>query len=31
VIYETRKLEEVNDAFEEVEKGQVKARLVFKF
>jgi len=31
VIYETRKLEEVNEAFEEVEKGQVKARLVFKF
>jgi len=26
---ETRRLDEVNDCFEEVEKGQVKARLVF--
>jgi D-arabinose 1-dehydrogenase-like Zn-dependent alcohol dehydrogenase len=26
---ETRKLEEVNDAFEEVESGKAKARLVF--
>lgn len=31
VIYETRRLEEVNEAFEEVEKGVVKARIVFKF
>ncbi len=30
VIYETRKLEEVNDSFEEVEKGHVRARIVFK-
>jgi len=29
VVRETRKLEQVNDCFEEVEKGQVKARLVF--
>ena len=29
VIRETRRLEEVNECFEEVEKGQVKARLVF--
>lgn len=29
VIRETRKLEEVNDCFEEVETGQVKARIVF--
>jgi len=29
VVRETRKLEEVNECFEEVEKGQVKARLVF--
>ena len=29
VIREVRKLEEVNEAFEEVEKGKVKARLVF--
>ena len=29
VIRETRKLDEVNDCFEEVEKGQVKARIVF--
>ena len=26
---ETRKLEDVNDAFEEVERGHAKARLVF--
>ncbi len=31
VIYETRQLEEVNDAFEEVESGRVSARLVFDF
>ena len=29
VIRETRKLDEVNDCFQEVEKGQVKARIVF--
>ena len=29
VVRETRRLEQVNDCFEEVEKGQVKARLVF--
>jgi len=29
VIRETRKLDEVNQCFEEVEKGQVKARIVF--
>lgn len=29
VIRETRRLEEVNDCFEEVEKGNVKARIVF--
>jgi propanol-preferring alcohol dehydrogenase len=29
VISETRRLEEVNECFEEVEKGQVKARIVF--
>ncbi len=29
VVRETRRLEEVNECFEEVEKGQVKARLVF--
>jgi propanol-preferring alcohol dehydrogenase len=31
VIYETRKLEQVNEAFEEVEKAKVPARLVFTF
>lgn len=29
VVRETRRLDEVNECFEEVEKGQVKARLVF--
>jgi propanol-preferring alcohol dehydrogenase len=29
VVRETRRLEEVNECFEQVEKGQVKARLVF--
>ena len=29
VIRETRKLDEVNECFEEVEKGQIKARIVF--
>jgi len=29
VIRETRRLDEVNECFEEVEKGQVKARIVF--
>jgi propanol-preferring alcohol dehydrogenase len=29
VIRETRRLEEVNECFEEVEKGEVKARIVF--
>jgi alcohol dehydrogenase, propanol-preferring len=29
VIRETRRLEEVNECFEEVEKGNVKARIVF--
>jgi propanol-preferring alcohol dehydrogenase len=29
VIRESRKLDEVNECFEEVEKGQVKARIVF--
>jgi len=29
VIRETRTLDEVNDCFEEVEKGTVKARIVF--
>jgi alcohol dehydrogenase, propanol-preferring len=29
VVRETRNLDEVNECFEEVEKGQVKARLVF--
>jgi propanol-preferring alcohol dehydrogenase len=31
VVYETRQLEQVNDAFEEVEKAMVPARLVFTF
>ncbi|ADV61017.1 Alcohol dehydrogenase GroES domain protein [Isosphaera pallida ATCC 43644] len=31
VIYETRKLDEVNHCFEEVEAGKVPARLVFEF
>jgi propanol-preferring alcohol dehydrogenase len=30
VIYETRRLEEVNEAFDEVEKSRVKARVVFR-
>lgn len=30
VIYETRNLDEVNECFEEVEKGHVKARIVLK-
>jgi propanol-preferring alcohol dehydrogenase len=29
VVRETRRLEEVNECFEQVEKGQVQARLVF--
>lgn len=29
VVRETRRLDEVNECFEEVEKGQVKARIVF--
>jgi propanol-preferring alcohol dehydrogenase len=29
VIHETRQLDEVNECFEEVEKGKVKARIVF--
>ena len=29
VIHEVRKLDEVNDCFQEVEKGHVKARIVF--
>ncbi len=29
VVRETRRLDQVNEAFEEVERGQVKARLVF--
>jgi propanol-preferring alcohol dehydrogenase len=29
VIYEKRKLEQVNEAFKEVEGGRVRARLVF--
>jgi alcohol dehydrogenase, propanol-preferring len=29
VVRETRRLEQVNEAFEEIEKGQVDARLVF--
>jgi len=29
VVRETRRLDEVNECFEQVEKGQVKARLVF--
>jgi propanol-preferring alcohol dehydrogenase len=29
VVRESRRLEEVNDCFEQVEKGQIKARLVF--
>jgi len=29
VVYEKRRLEQVNDAIKEVESGQVKARLVF--
>jgi propanol-preferring alcohol dehydrogenase len=29
VVRETRRLDEVNECLEEVEKGQVKARLVF--
>jgi len=29
VVRETRNLDQVNECFEEVEKGQVKARLVF--
>ena len=31
VITEVRKLEQVNEAFEEVETGKAKARLVFDF
>ncbi len=31
MIYETRQLEEVNEAFDEVESGRVSARLVFDF
>ena len=31
VVRETRQLEDVNDAFEEIEKGNVDARLVFDF
>ena len=31
VVRETRQLEDVNDAFEEIEKGDVDARLVFDF
>jgi propanol-preferring alcohol dehydrogenase len=31
VVHETRQLEQVNDAFEEVEKAKVPARLVFTF
>ncbi len=31
VVYETRQLEQVNEAFEEVEKALVPARLVFTF
>ena len=31
MVYETRKLEQVNQCFEEVEKAQVPARLVFTF
>jgi propanol-preferring alcohol dehydrogenase len=29
VIYETRKLEDVNQSFEEIERGRIPARLVF--
>ena len=29
VIHEVRKLDEVNHCFQDVEKGQVKARIVF--
>jgi propanol-preferring alcohol dehydrogenase len=29
VIYETRKLEDVNPSFEEIEQGRIPARLVF--
>lgn len=29
MIWETRKLDEVNECFEEVEKGHVMARIVF--
>ncbi len=31
VVYETRQLEQVNEAFEEVEKAMIPARLVFTF
>lgn len=31
VVRETRRLEQVNEAFEEIEKGEVDARLVFDF
>jgi propanol-preferring alcohol dehydrogenase len=31
VIYETRTLDQVNEAFEEVETARVQARLVFDF
>jgi len=31
VVRETRKLEEVNESFEQIEKGEVDARLVFDF
>jgi propanol-preferring alcohol dehydrogenase len=31
VVRETRKLADVNEAFEEVERGHAKARLVFDF
>lgn len=31
VVYDMRKLEQVNETFEEVEKGTVPARLVFTF
>jgi propanol-preferring alcohol dehydrogenase len=31
IIRETRRLDEVNEAFEQIEKGEVDARLVFEF
>jgi D-arabinose 1-dehydrogenase-like Zn-dependent alcohol dehydrogenase len=31
VVRETRQLEQVNESFEQIEKGEIDARLVFDF